>query len=213
MKTARLLLLILLLPLLADAQTGLSAAKAFVSAPTDCFPLIPKMKRLDMLDYFNSGMDRPSENLLGGKSRVLTLTPLKIVIEETEGGGVLSSVSLGKVNNDTVYIVTTDVNLPARDGSLRVYDRDWKQLVTGRWFAEPTLETWLVKKDRKTLPDIENAVPFVPAAYDFDPETGILTLTSTVADMIPAEDYALVKDLLRPTLQYKLTNKGFTLRK
>lgn len=213
MKTVRLLLLMLLLPLLADAQTGLSAAKAFVSAPVDCFPLIPRMKRLDMLDYFNSGMDRPSDNLLGGKSRVISLSPMKITIEETEGSKVLTSVCLKEYRKDTVYIVTTDICTPARDGSLRVYNRDWKELIADRWFTQPTLENWLVKVDRKSLPDIENAVPFVPASYDFDPESGILTLTSTLADMIPAEDYAKVKDLLRPRLQYKLTNGGFSLRK
>lgn len=185
-------------------------ATLFINAPQSRFPFLPKMKRMDMVDYYNSGVSRPSDNLLGGKSRVLELTPEQIKVELVEGG--MSTTSLSVVpagKNDTIIVVVSNVLTPAPDGMISFYTTDWKELKGKQpLFEQPTFDDWLVKGINSSVRnDIRNAVPFIMAQYSFDPTTGILTLTQTADQYLPRADYDLARDHLLKQLRYKWNGK------
>ncbi len=199
------LILSLIAPLMAgkDADNGgMTASEAFINAPAARFPLVTKMKRMDMVDYFNSGMDRESDNVLGGKTRILELTPDKITVEEIGEKVSLTSISLDKMGRDTVMIVTSNLATPATDGYISFYSTDWKKL-NAALFSEPSLKDWIVAKPDIAQDDIENMVPFVMAEYSYDPSTHILTLRASFKDYLPEEDYNKVKSSLKSELRYK----------
>lgn len=195
----------LLLPLSAGKEAdkgGITASEAFINAPAARFPLVTKMKRMDMVDYFNSGMDRESDNVLGGKTRILQLTPDKITVEEVGQNVSVTSISLDKMGRDTVLIVTSNIATPATDGCVSFYSTDWKKLGAGL-FSEPSLRDWTVAKPDVDQADMENMVPFVMADYSYDPSTRILTLRASFKEYLPEEDYNKVKSSLKSELRYK----------
>ena len=75
---------LLLLPLTAAAQGGLTASEAFSKAPRKVIPLLDENARLDMIDYFNSNMNNPTDNSYGGKSRILSMTPQDLTAQLTD---------------------------------------------------------------------------------------------------------------------------------
>lgn len=187
-----------------------SPASLFINAPQSRFPFLPKMKRMDMVDYYNSGVGRGSDNLLGGKSRVLELTPEQIKVELVEGG--MSTTSLLIVpngKNDSIIVVVSNVLTPAPDGMISFYTTGWKE-IKGKQplFDQPTFDDWLVKGvDRSVRDDVRNAVPFVMAQYSFDPATGVLTLTQTADQYLPEAEYNVARDYLLKQLRYKWNGK------
>ena len=191
------------------ASAQQTPASLFINAPQSRFPFLPKMKRMDMVDYYNSGVGRGSDNLLGGKSRILELTPDQIKVELVEGG--MSTTTLSIVpyaKNDSLVIAVSNVSTPAPDGMISFYTTDWKEVDTNRLFEAPTFDDWLPKGiDRTLRDDIRNAVPFVMAQYSFDPSTQILILTQTAAQYLPKADYAIAKDHLVKELRYKWNGK------
>lgn len=196
------------------SSPALSAASAnpatlFINAPQSRFPFLPKMKRMDMVDYYNSGVGRGSDNLLGGKSRIIELTPEQIKVELVEGG--MSTTSLSVVpagKNDTIVVVVSNVLTPAPDGMISFYTTDWKELDSKQLFVQPGFDDWLVKGIDPTLRnDIRNAVPFIMAQYSFDPTTGILTLTQTADQYLPQADYDIAAGHLLKQLRYKWNGK------
>lgn len=186
-----------------------SPAKIFIDAPQSRFPFLSKMKRMDMVDYFNGGVSRASDNLLGGKSRVLKLTPDQIMVELVEGG--VSTTSLTPVaydNNDSLIIVVSNVATPAPDGMISFYRPDWKAVDTKRFFVEPTFDDWLQKNvDRSLRNELRDLVPFVMAEYSFDPDTKILTLKQTADQYLPKADYDKAKNHLVDELKYRWNGK------
>lgn len=210
--TALLSLSALMLPFMAQArktstEKPMTAAKAFISAPASRFPLVPAMKRMDMVDYYNSGMDRPSDNMLGGKSRILNLTAEHISVEDVGDGLSVTSISLDKMGRDTVLIVTSNVATPAIDGKLYFYSTEWNELPSGNYFTAPQLAEWVRKGSGIDMTDIENSVPFVMADYSYSPDTHILTLKGTFSEYIPKEEYEKVKNCLLPEIRYKWNGK------
>lgn len=192
------------------AMSAATPASLFINAPQSRFPFLPKMKRMDMVDYYNSGVGRGSDNLLGGKSRVLELTPDQIKVELVEGGMSTTSLSIvpnGK--NDSIIVVVSNVLTPAPDGMISFYTTDWKE-IKGKQplFDQPAFDDWLVKGiDRGVRDDVRNAVPFIMAQYSFDPNTGVLTLTQTAEEYLPEAEYNVARDHLLKQLRYKWNGK------
>lgn len=199
---------------IALAAGAIDPGRAFVSAPESRFPIIPAMKRLDMLDYFRAGVGKPSPNRLTGSSRILSETDNSITIEEVADSGAVTTINIaaGAGKNDSVLILVCNYRIPAVDGSVDIYTTSWEKYPPGS-FTLPVLADWVVKKPVMSREDLENLIPFVPAAFSFDPETNILTLTNTLESLLSPEDYARVKDSIRPQLTYRWNGRKMTLRK
>ena len=67
----RKLTLLLTAILMWHGTKAMTASEAFADAPASVFPSIDRMTRLDMLDYFHSGVETATANTLGGKSRII----------------------------------------------------------------------------------------------------------------------------------------------
>ncbi|MDE6263731.1 MAG: DUF3256 family protein, partial [Paramuribaculum sp.] len=85
MKLSRIFAVATMLLLGAGAAFAqLTASKAFADAPQNVFPLLDHNTKLDMIDYFNSGMATASKNAMDGKSRITAITPAKVDISMTD---------------------------------------------------------------------------------------------------------------------------------
>lgn len=197
----------LFLPLIMWGQ--LTAEQAFINATPEQFPYIKRITRLDMVDYFKSGSNRPSQNLLNGFSRILSMTPEKIVVEQATDGLVVTQMALDMFNKkDTALIVIENIATPAMDGNVKVYDTSW-QCVNGA-FIPPTLKDWIKKGAKKEMVnEIMTYVPFAMARYDYDPESHTLTLTASFADYLPEELMRKVGHALYTSKTYKWRGNKF----
>ena len=63
---------------LAFRGRGSHGRRFFVSAPDEVLPLLPQNTRLDMLDYFSSGMSTFSPNATRGNARIVLNEPSKL---------------------------------------------------------------------------------------------------------------------------------------
>lgn len=210
MSVLRILLAAVMLVSLAFPAAAVDPGRVFLSAPESMFPLIPQMKRMDMLDYYRAGVGKSSANRLGGESRIVSENDDTIVIEEVGAEGVVTSVSAvrGSAKSDTVLVVVTNYLTPAADGAVKVWSTSWEPL-SGKIFEEPLVRDWIVDKPALGREDIENLLPFMPARYTFDPQTGILTLTPTADTFLGKHEFGKVKDSILPELKYRWTGKKF----
>ena len=109
----RLLAVMALLPALWNGASAITPEEAFTSAPAEVFPLLDRNSRLDMLDYFHSGLDTPTANRLDGRSAVTGLSSGSLSVR-------LSDVSTAQLvvlpsRGDTIVAVVTTMNVPAKD--------------------------------------------------------------------------------------------------
>lgn len=189
----------------ASAQT--TAADAFKAAPRKVFPLLENDTKLDMLDYFNSGMSTPSTNVLKGKSRITAQTPQMLEISMTDAS-TYQLVVLPAQSGSVVVLITT-VATPAPDSKMTVYTSDWSDNVTARLFEKPQLRDWLTAEGRKNFDEVEMTVPFLLISYRLDPSTGVLTMTNNTEQFMSEEMYDIVRPCLLASLSYRWNGKKF----
>lgn len=189
---------------------GLTPSVAFADAPASVFPTIDRMTRLDMLDYFNSGSDKPSKNALAGNARVLSLTDSQIKVETS--GVQTVEISLLPLKVDTLLVVVTTIKTPVADSSVDVYTSRW-QPVRNEMFAAPGLEQWMLPEAKEQKEDLENLYPFTLASATFNPQDGVLTLTNNLGEYLPEIESKGREKLLRSSLSYRWNGKRFDLIK
>lgn len=196
LAAAALLALAATLPINAQYNAG----QAFIEAPREVFPLVNTMTRMDMIDYFESGSQTPSNNVMDGKSRITEMSPSMLKAELSP----VSSYTLALLpaGRDTIVAVIQTLSVPFLDSSIQFYTDSWDSLDKKRPFTSPTLANWLLPTAKGHEKDIENVIDFVPAAYALD-SNGRLTLTHSLKEMLVEEDYDKVKEYLRPTLSYQ----------
>jgi hypothetical protein len=95
------------------------------------------------------------------------------------------------------------------DSEIAFYDFEWKKLPTDRFFVEPKLADWLTDEGKKVRADVENVVPFIIASYNFDVETGMLTIANRLSEYFDKTTWQKVSKWIRPQLSYKWTGKKF----
>lgn len=189
---------------------GLTPSAAFADAPASVFPTIDRMTRLDMLDYFNSGSDKPSKNALAGNARVLSLTDSQIKVETS--GAQTVEISLLPQKVDTLLVVVTTIKTPVADSSVDVYTSRW-QPVRNEMFTAPGLEQWMLSEAKEQKEDLENLYPFTLASATFNPQDGVLTLTNNLGEYLPEIESKGREKLLRSSLSYRWNGKRFDLMK
>lgn len=197
-----------------SVSAQLTARSAFTSAPPSLLLTLPQNVRLDMLDYYDSGIDRASRSAFGANCRIDSLSDNAM------------NVSIGHIRNLSLYILgaggekpvimTIDRLLtPAVDSSVSFYNSKWERQPTDRIISLPTLADWTGKIDKELRERIENALPFVMYDAGFDPESSQLTLTLSTDGYVAREDSALVADNLKKKLVYTFNPKQqkFTIAK
>lgn len=192
-----------------DAVKEESAIDFFQFA--DEFETIDPSVRLDMLDYYASGMIKQMPTRLNGMA----------AIDSIEGGHYIkvttSAVSETEVrmydtkSGDKVFAVVNRVKLPATDCRLRVVQTSEKGLVTLP-FTAPTVDDFLTVKDKKLRKDLLSRFDFPLVDYHFLPNGDIEARLSTEG-YLSREDSAAVAPYVGKTLTYKWDGKNLKLKK
>lgn len=183
----------------------LTASKAFVEAPRNVLPLLDRNARLDMLDYFNSGLTTKTSNKLNGSSAVTAVSHEQVAVQMTDAS--TCHIAVIPASKDSLIAVITTVSTPAPDSKMTVYSSDFKHELTTSVFSKPTLKEWLT--DGGSLGTVEAMVPFLLISYSYDPSTGILTLTNNTKTFLSEDVYTIVEPYLKKEIRYKWTGKKF----
>ena len=153
-----------------------TAADFFVSAPDEVLPLVPQSTRLDMLDYFSSGLSTTSPNATRGRARIMLNEPTKLQAELSRDSNI--QIALFPAERDTVVAVIETVLTPVADSSVSFYDTSWNLLALTMPSLKPidfVPESLRKEASKAELPDV------VFGRIDFNPETGYLTVNNTTA--------------------------------
>lgn len=188
------------------------AAHAFKTAPVSVLPTIDQTARMDMIDYYLSNMAVGTNNLLGGKSRVTGMDPMVIDVALSSSADCRIAL-LPLQQGDTAIIVVHTVRTPTPDSRMAIYSRDWSTNLTEKFFAQPSLKTWLNKDGLKNATEVETDLPFILSAYDFNPYSLTLKITTDPKSYISEEAFARIEPLLKPSLSYRWDGKKFNLEK
>ncbi len=189
------------------AQAQITSTQAFSTAPRKVLPLLSEDTRLDMIDYYNSNMTTASDNDLGGRSRITSLSPEQLTVQLTDANTCQLSVLPGS-KNQLIALITT-VKSPTPDSRMAVYLPDWSRDVTSTVFTKPKLADWLTDEGRKHLDEVEVTVPFLLISYSYDPATSTLTLTNNAAQFLGKEVYDTVSAYMLPKIDYKFNGQRF----
>jgi hypothetical protein len=186
----------------------LTARQAFTEAPQSVFPLLNLDARLDMIDYFESGMANTSKNAMEGQSRITAMTPDKVSISMSEASD-YELCLLPTADGDTAIAVIATVATPAPDSRMSVYSKDWSKNLTSGAFSNPVLSDWLSEEGKERAAEVEGLVPFLLISYSYDPASGVLTLTNNTGRFLSSDIYEIVKPCLKGSITYKWNGKQF----
>lgn len=190
------------------AFAQLTASRAFAEAPQSVFPLLDHNTRLDMIDYFNSGMTTASKNNMDGKSRITALTPNKMEISMTDASSYELAL-LPTANGDSVIALITTVATPAPDSQMAIFSKDWSKNITNGIFTKPVLADWLTDEGKDDISEVEGIVPFMLVSYSYNPDSQQLEVTNNTAKFMSPELYELVAPSLKKSMVFRWNGKKF----
>ena len=204
----------------ADATTGAhisatmtakdagSAQWFFAMAPDDVLPLLPVNTRLDMLDYFNSGIERPSRDAAGSRAIVTSSSNRRLTFDSGDGSSY--ELAVYTAGRDTVVALVETLHYPMADSRIEWYDSHWRPMQP--LLPEPGLAAWLTGAGSKHRAEVEQAIPFMTAEAATDPDAGTLTLTRTIDSYFLPADTPDALRWLRPSIVYTLRGSRFVAR-
>lgn len=189
---------------------GRTATDFFTTAPDAIFRLLPQSTRLDMVDYFNYGSSKASDNYFGGQARIKAISEAVVGLEIDKGVEVQLAVIPAK--NDTVIAVVTTLALPVADSSVKFYDTKWKELKKPP-FTMPEYEDWLTAEGKKNILEAQAYLPFMPVKAAFAPEGDVLVLVNGAEEYLGGDEAEKFRGWLVPSMTYDVKTSRFTLRK
>lgn len=170
----------------------------FARAPRSVFPLLDRNTRLDMIDYHNSGLDTPSRNIVGGRSRITAVTDRSLDLSMSAASSY--HMALLDARGDTVIALVRTVLLPTPDSDLSLYTTGW-QPIEATGLIMPDIDQWLIKGVKGNDPDLVNLVPFVTTTITVEGDT--VTLRPSLERRYMPDDSARIADAMRPAISYK----------
>lgn len=205
-------ILLILLTVVATALT-ISAEKTvldinpetvFANAPDEIFPTLDGNTRMDMVDYYNCGYNRPSLDLFEDSAIITRKDSLGLEIKIGEK----QYYQLSIPKDDLIVLITT-LSIPMQDSEIKFYDNEWQQQPNENFIVLPTLNDWLTDEGVENRIDVENIMPFIAAKYDFKAIDGELTITNSMSQYYDKTTWEQVKKWIRPAIKYKWTGKKF----
>ena len=189
---------------------AITATEAFTTAPNTVFPLLEKNTRLDMVDYFNSGLASASSNKLDGKTSITLLSDSDIRFTMSSSSAYQIAILPSK-DGDIIALIET-VATPAPDSNISFYTAEWSS-IDKPLFNEPGVSYWLTADGRDNSSMVESLVPFMLVSYNYDPATKSLILRNNVKQFLGEEMYSMIDGYLCDTLVYTWNGKRFELKK
>ncbi len=181
----------------------------FARAPRTVFPLLDRNTRLDMVDYYNSGLSTPSRNLIGGESRITVADSVSLDIAMS--GSSSYHMTLLPARGDTIIALVRTVNLPTPDSDLQLYTTTWQPATGVQDFTLPGLDEWLKSGIKGTDPDVVNLIPFVTTTITID--NNLLTLKPSLDGRYTRDDSTKVADVMRQQIQYSWDGNKLRFKK
>ena len=188
-----------------------TAADIMAKAPRSVLPLLSYDTRLDMIDYFNSGMTTASANVMEGKARITAMADNEVAFETSSAS--LYQIALLPAGSDTIVAVVRTIMTPAPDSDVSFYTTAWQPLDNPKYFVEASIESWLTRDGMRRRYDIEDKVPFIIASYSYDPESATLTATQAFERYLSTEDFSAIKPFVKDRIIYKWNGKRFKIVK
>lgn len=180
MKIAGLILALLT----ALPMTARTAADFFAKAPLEAVPVLTPNARLDMLDYFHSGVETATANTLGGKSRIIAEEPMKLRAEISKSSELQVAVLPNK--GDTIVAFIETVASPVKDSYVTFYRAsDWKRLPDPKL---PDLNSFIPAKNRAATGTTEMPAIFF-ITIDYDPAQELFLIYNTSFDNLPKGEH------------------------
>ncbi len=189
---------------------AVTAAEAFVKAPSGIFPTVDSLTRLDMIDYFNSGSSKASRNLLRGDCRVTAISDARLDFTSSD----ISTHALELLptaKGDTVVMLISTIRTPAEDSRVRFFTTFWKELFGT--MDLPELSDWLTPEGRRGREDVENAVPFILSVATYDSATSSLKLVCAPEKYLSQEAVPIAEKGLKRSLSFRWDGKRMRLER
>lgn len=186
---------------------SITAEKCFREAPSEVLQLITPNTRLDMIDYFEAGMQRASSNAAGGECAMLQVEPKSVTLKAGEGIRYQFFVLDGSKQSYIGVIETLET--PCEESAVKFYTADWTPIDAHKtgFFREPTLKDWMLENDKRTLAEARKTLPFIFTSYTYDPAAGTLTATNTMDGYYHPTDTPAILSDIRPSITYKWDSK------
>lgn len=201
---------LLLLTLTAAASAGARRiADFFVEAPMyQAAPNIDRNTRMDMLDYFRSGLPSKTTNIVGEPVAVLSENDRSIRV--CAGDSVTLEYGLAVSGPDSLLIVIENLPTPMPDSKVSFFSTDW---TAARPLAvlSPALNDWLTDEGRSNRSRAEEILPFITASARFDQDGNRLIFTPTIGRYFATKDSIAseVERYIVPSLTYVYNGKTF----
>ena len=168
--------LIAVFALAARAAGARTALEFFVDLPVERFNMLSRTTRLDMIDYFNAGLTTPSENVFGGKSRILAASDLSADILVSKNS--VATLAVIPNDGDTVVALIETVKTPTPDSSAGfVRASDWSALDV----ELPALADFMTPEARKAGLTAADFPEMTFTTIEFDPTDGVFTFRDRTA--------------------------------
>lgn len=161
---------------------GRTALDFFTEAPDSVTVLLPKNTRLDMTDYYRSGLSTPSTNGYDGKSAISMADDSRVRVKVSDRSTIEMALLPGA---DTVIAVIETVATPVRDSGIRFYrTSDWKLL------ASPTLSSadFLTEEGRKARISPADMPAFLFVSAEYNPDENVFVFTNNTDSAYYSKD-------------------------
>lgn len=202
MPKLRYIILLLLLLTLTSARAR-TAADFFLDMPNKHLPLLDRNTRLDMLDYFNAGLETASKTGLGGQARILSNHPDRILMQVSRDATV--EIAVVKTGNDTIVALIETVKTPIHDSSITLMNKDYSN---PRSIEMPGVEMMAGKDNIKALKDMPMPeMIFISAS--FDPDNNAFVFTDNTTEYYPADELPEAAKLMRKQVHGVVKNDRF----
>lgn len=177
------------------------------TAPEKVLLTIDASTLLDMLDYYENGVARTVKNKMGEDAVITEMTGSTVTIATGEAHSITFAIlPYGK---SSVIMVIDRVDTPDTDAVISFYDSRWKPLDSRKLLRTPALADWVGKVSAERMREIENALPFLMADAQYNPDTATLSFTPQTSGYVSVENADKVKEALAPRLDYVWSGKSF----
>lgn len=187
------------------------AADVMCRMPKSLMPLLSVNDRLDIVDYYRYGSDRPRPDIFGTEWHITALSDATVTIATTDSVA-QATVQLGVIpaGRDTVVAVITTVALPARDSRVALYRlSDWSEITP---VPMPNYSQWLLP-DAGSVDNLDTTLPFVTAVAELDSTATTIVWRNTADEYLVPDEYNSVARVLRPSITYTTARGKFKLVK
>lgn len=170
------------------------------------FDMLSSVMRLDMIDYYDSGMKMSVKNDMQGQSRLLSLTDTMLTMRY--GSDVEVTVVKLEAKSPVLMVIET-LQLPEVDSHVSFYDDRWQPLKRSL-LPELKLADWLTTRDADAVKEVKRVIPFMTSEIKYVPENGVLTFISTIKNYYAGEAPQAL-NYIKPSLSFRWTGDKFVM--